>query len=98
MHSPPTHQPAAAAPSLLVSTSEAARLLRISSRTLWTLTQAGDVPCVRIGRKVLYSRRSLKQWVRQRSRSYDARPAPSPGADEQVVQHLVRHPSAGDGC
>lgn len=42
-------------PSLLVTTEEAARLLSISPRTLWSLTRDGIVPCVRLGRSVRYS-------------------------------------------
>jgi predicted site-specific integrase-resolvase len=46
---------------------DAARMLGVSPRTLWGWTQAGIVPCVRIGtgkRKiVLYSVADLQAWL-----------------------------------
>lgn len=33
---------------------EAALQLAISERTLWTLTKAGTIPCIRLGRSVRY--------------------------------------------
>lgn len=48
---------------LLVDAIEAARLLGISPRTLWTLTQSGEVRCKRVGRRVLYSRQALKDFA-----------------------------------
>ena len=47
----------------LLTPREAAETLRISDRTLWTLTQRGDVPCVRIGRSVRYDADDLRQFV-----------------------------------
>ncbi len=52
--------------SLLVSAREAAAALSISERTLWSLTAKGEIPCVRIGRAVRYSRRELEQFVAAR--------------------------------
>jgi excisionase family DNA binding protein len=40
---------------LLIIAREAARLLSISERKLWTLTKSGKFPCVRIGASVRYS-------------------------------------------
>lgn len=48
---------------LLVNAKTAAMLLCVSERTLWTLTNCGDVPCVRIGRTVRYDRRDLLKWI-----------------------------------
>ena len=53
---------------LLVDAREAARMLSISTRTLWTFTNRGEIPCVRIGKAVRYSVNDLCQWV-ERSRS-----------------------------
>lgn len=39
---------------LLLKPAEAARLLAISQRTLWSLTREGTIPCVRLGRNVRY--------------------------------------------
>ena len=48
-----------AANPLLMTTREAARALSISERTLWSLTQRGEIPCVRLGRLVRYDRNDL---------------------------------------
>jgi excisionase family DNA binding protein len=52
---------------LLLSAKETAKLLGISERTLFTLTKAGDVPHIRIGRRIMYPRTSLVEWIEQRS-------------------------------
>ena len=45
---------------------EAARILSISPRTLWGLTDRGDIPCIRIGRSVRYDRCDLAAWIDNR--------------------------------
>jgi excisionase family DNA binding protein len=67
------HQPApppdgdapgpAAQPVLLLTAPEAARALAISERTLWGLTDRGEVPCVRIGRAVRYALADLAAYI-----------------------------------
>jgi len=52
--------------SLLLSARDAASALGISARTLWSLTQAGEIPHVRIGRRVLYPHESLATWIARR--------------------------------
>ena len=42
---------------------EAADWLKISERTLWSLTQRGELPAVRIGRSVRYELADLIQFV-----------------------------------
>lgn len=42
---------------------EAAKYLRISERTLFTLTKTGAIPCSRVGRNKRYSRSSLKAFI-----------------------------------
>jgi len=42
---------------------QAARFLAISSRKLWSMTNAGDIPCVRFGRAVRYDPADLRQWI-----------------------------------
>lgn len=49
---------------MLISATKAAELLGISARHLWTLTKAGNVPCNRIGRRVMYSPNLLQVWVK----------------------------------
>jgi excisionase family DNA binding protein len=45
----------------------AAKLLGISERTLWTLTQSGEIPAKRIGdgprKTALYSVAALQAWL-----------------------------------
>jgi excisionase family DNA binding protein len=42
---------------------EAAALLAISERTLWDLSNRGDLPTVRLGRSVRYDPGDLATWV-----------------------------------
>jgi excisionase family DNA binding protein len=50
----------------LLKPKEAAQSLAISERTLWQLTNQGDLPCVRIGRSVRYDPADLACWIQQR--------------------------------
>jgi excisionase family DNA binding protein len=55
---------------LLLRPREAASLLAISERKLWSLTQRGDIPPVRIGKSVRYDPADLRAWIeRQKSES-----------------------------
>lgn len=45
---------------------EAASLLSISERSLWTLTNSGQIPVVRIGRSLRYRPETLLEWLEQR--------------------------------
>jgi len=47
----------------LLTAREAAEELTISERTLWTLTKAGEIPSVRIGRSVRYLPSDLSDYV-----------------------------------
>jgi excisionase family DNA binding protein len=49
---------------LLIDSREAAKLLQVSSRTLWAMQKEGRMPApIRIGRAVRWSYESLKKWV-----------------------------------
>ena len=48
---------------LLISANKAAETLGVSARTLWTLTRAGTIPFIQLGRRVMYSPSSLQDWV-----------------------------------
>lgn len=49
---------------LLLSAREAARALSICEKTLWSMTTPrGDLPCVRIGTRVLYDPADLAAWI-----------------------------------
>lgn len=50
---------------LLLTPRDAAKALSISDRTLWSLTDRGMIPVVRIGRSVRYDPRSLSRWIEQ---------------------------------
>lgn len=50
----------------LLKPDEAADVLAVSSRTLWALTKAGDVPAVRIGTQWRYDLGDLQEWIRGR--------------------------------
>jgi excisionase family DNA binding protein len=50
-------------PRLLIDAHETARALSISERKLWGLTDKGEIPSVRIGRRVLYSVHALQGWI-----------------------------------
>ncbi|HUT58339.1 MAG TPA: helix-turn-helix domain-containing protein [Phycisphaerae bacterium] len=51
---------------LLLSAFRAAKALDISERKLWELTDPrGPIPCVRIGRRVLYDPRDLQAYIDQ---------------------------------
>ncbi|MEO6708566.1 MAG: helix-turn-helix domain-containing protein [Planctomycetota bacterium] len=51
---------------LLLRPGEAAKLLAISPRKLWELTNMGEVPVIRIGRSLRYPREALRAWVSNR--------------------------------
>jgi len=51
---------------LLINAREAAKLLAISERTLWTLMRNQEVPVVRIGRAIRYPLADLIAWVKHR--------------------------------
>ena len=48
---------------LLVTAKEAAKMLSISARLLWSLTASREIPVVRIGRRTLYSPTDLQAWI-----------------------------------
>ena len=60
---------------LLWDAREAASALRLSERTLWTLSQPrGSLPVVRIGRSVRYSPDALRAWVEAQERPKGTHP------------------------
>jgi len=48
---------------------EAAELLAISERTLWALSNKGDLPRVEIGGSVRYDPADLREWVERNKTS-----------------------------
>ncbi|NLG44290.1 MAG: helix-turn-helix domain-containing protein [Phycisphaerae bacterium] len=51
---------------LLLKPAEAAKALGIGPRTLWGLTAAGEISCVRIGRSVRYALPDLEAWIEKK--------------------------------
>jgi excisionase family DNA binding protein len=47
----------------LLTVREAADVLRVSERTLWTLTHSGELRAVRVGRSVRYDQSDLASWI-----------------------------------
>ncbi|MCH8805196.1 MAG: helix-turn-helix domain-containing protein [Planctomycetes bacterium] len=54
------------APRLALRPKEAAKAIGISERLLWSLTNAGEIPHVRIGRAVVYPIPALEEWLKKR--------------------------------
>jgi excisionase family DNA binding protein len=48
---------------LTISVNEAAQLLGLSPNHCWRLIQSGELPSMRLGRRVLVPRRALEQLV-----------------------------------
>jgi predicted DNA-binding transcriptional regulator AlpA len=53
-------------PKLLIKITEAARLLSMSERKLWSLTKDGTIQCIKIGRSKFYCPKMLAAWVDQK--------------------------------
>ncbi|MEN9663769.1 MAG: hypothetical protein RLZZ326_132 [Planctomycetota bacterium] len=52
-------------PPLAMRPAVAARALGISPRTLWSLTKAGRVPHIRMGRCLSYPTAAIYQWIEE---------------------------------
>jgi excisionase family DNA binding protein len=48
---------------LAVGAVEAARLLGVSERHLWSMTKCGQIPHAKCGRRILYPVKLLEQWL-----------------------------------
>ena len=62
---------------LALSPRAAAKALGISERLLWSKTNCGEIPHVRIGKRVLYPVGSLKEWLADKVKT---------GSHEQAIQ------------
>jgi len=58
-------------PPIALRPRDAAKILGVSPRTLWAWTQAGLIPCAKIGtgkrKTVLYSVADLQSWLSQQA-------------------------------
>ena len=57
---------------LLLTEVETAQLLGVSPRTVWGLSDAGELPTVRIGRAKRYDRRDIEAWIERAKRPVDS--------------------------
>lgn len=48
---------------LLLKPKEAAAVLSMSERKLWSLKADGTIECIKIGRSVFYSQSYLENWI-----------------------------------
>ena len=51
----------------LVSRKEVAAILGISQRTVWSMTNAGEIPCVRIRKRVLYRFSHIQHYIEKKT-------------------------------
>jgi len=54
---------------LALSPKEAAKALGIGERLLWSKTNAGEIPHVRIGSRVVYPVDALREWMREQAKA-----------------------------
>jgi len=64
---PPATNQDGGTPRLALRPKEAARALGISERLLWSLTNRGEVPHLRMGRAVVYPVHALRDWLAERA-------------------------------
>jgi excisionase family DNA binding protein len=55
------------APRLALRPKAAARALDIGERLLWSMTNRGEIPHVRLGKRVLYPVAELERWLAERA-------------------------------
>lgn len=53
---------------MLIGMADAARMIGVSARTLWSMANAGELPTVRIRRRVLFNVAALREWVDARTK------------------------------
>lgn len=82
----------------LLTLPEAARLLRVSDRTLYGLARRRAVPVLRLGGRWLFDRAALEAWAAARIEGGEARPAPPPilaGSDDPLLAWALRESRSG---
>lgn len=63
MANPPNTPNGVAPDALLIAARQAAKVLGISTRLLWSMTNARQIPHVRVRRRVLYDPLDLRAWI-----------------------------------
>ena len=69
----------------ILDVDEAAVLLKVSRRTVYNRVKAGTIPHARLGRKLLFSRAKLSQWVADGADLAKPDPAKSVHDHEQLT-------------
>lgn len=46
-----------------ITVDEVAELLGVARKTVYEAAGRGDIPCRRLGRRVLFSRRAIMEWL-----------------------------------
>lgn len=49
----------------LLNAEETGKLLGVSTRTLYTLSAQGKLPCIKVGRSVRYDQRDIDTYINQ---------------------------------
>ena len=78
---------------LLLTSREAAACLRISERTLWTLTDRGDIRCIRMGAAKRYPMSELERFVASQlleQNKRDANPCVEVSANQNRAPNPIR--------
>ena len=81
-------------PKLALRARQAAQALGIGERLLWSMTKGGQIPCVRLGsRLILYPVDALRDWLQARTTGGqtagpETTPPPNP------VEHQTKNPPA----
>ena len=79
-HRPSPPQESAFEDRFLLRAREAAKRLAISERHLHTLTVEGVLPCVRVGRLVHYSVKTIEKWIQESESTNPPNPQSRPAA------------------
>ena len=77
---------------LLLTSPEAAKRLRISERTLWTLTDRGDIQCIRIGTAKRYPIGELERFVARQLLEQNT-PVANPSVEVSANQNRDSQPN-----
>lgn len=50
----------------ILTVPEVAKWLRVGQRKVYAMAHAGQLPCVRLGKFILFRRGAIKAWLRER--------------------------------
>jgi excisionase family DNA binding protein len=59
--------PTPTVPCLAMRPKQAAQALGLSPRKLWELTASKQIPCIRLGKAILYPTAALERWLEERA-------------------------------